>query len=89
MQAGADLVGQRGDFGSLRIERLAPRAQHIADLVDPVSDALAGLRVVEVPIDFVTTSCTPSASKIARIGPPAMMPVPVGAARRTTRPAPK
>src|SRR4051812_19454614 len=34
------------------------------------------------PIDFATTSCTPSASNTARIGPPAMMPVPGGAARR-------
>ena len=30
------------------------------------------------PIDLATTSWTPSASKIARIGPPAMMPVPGG-----------
>src|SRR6185312_6235820 len=30
---------------------------------------------LEVPTDFATTSCTPSASNTARIGPPAMMPV--------------
>ncbi len=41
------------------------------------------------PIDLATTSLMPSASKTARIGPPAMIPVPAGAARRTTRPAPK
>ena len=29
-----------------------------------------------LPTDFATTSWTPSASKIARIGPPAMIPVP-------------
>ena len=31
----------------------------------------------------------PSVSKTARIGPPAMMPVPCGAARSTTLPAPQ
>ncbi len=30
------------------------------------------------PIDLATTSCMPSVSKTARIGPPAMMPVPAG-----------
>ena len=44
--------------------------------------------LLEVPIDFATRSCMPSVSKTARIGPPAMMPVPGGAARRNTRPAP-
>src|SRR5712691_10403633 len=34
------------------------------------------------PSDFATTSCMPSVSNTARIGPPAMMPVPGGAARR-------
>jgi len=34
------------------------------------------------PIDFATTSWTPSVSNTARIGPPAMMPVPAGAARK-------
>src|SRR3546814_11385898 len=43
----------------------------------------------DVPTDLVTTSATPSDSKIARIGPPAMMPVPAGAERSVTRPAPK
>src|SRR6516162_179469 len=42
----------------------------------------------EVPSDFATTSCMPSVSNTARIGPPAMMPVPGGAARRKTLPAP-
>src|SRR5712692_7918659 len=40
------------------------------------------------PSDFATTSCMPSVSNTARIGPPAMMPVPGGAARRNTLPAP-
>src|SRR3954469_14830060 len=40
------------------------------------------------PSDFATTSCMPSVSNTARIGPPAMTPVPGGAARRCTRPAP-
>src|SRR6185295_3875804 len=51
--------------------------------------ALIMLCGFEVPTDFATTSWTPRHSKIARIGPPAMMPVPGGAARTTTRPAPK
>src|SRR6516162_4281615 len=42
----------------------------------------------EVPSDFATTSCMPRVSNTARIGPPAMMPVPGGAARRKTLPAP-
>src|SRR3984957_11010380 len=37
---------------------------------------------------LATTSCTPSDSKTARMGPPAMMPVPAGAARRPPPPAP-
>src|SRR5215213_585630 len=40
------------------------------------------------PSDFETTSCMPRVSNTARIGPPAMMPVPCGAARSTTLPAP-
>src|SRR5262249_37112197 len=37
---------------------------------------------LDEPIDFATTSCMPNVSNTARIGPPAMMPVPGGAARR-------
>src|SRR3954453_2157102 len=44
---------------------------------------------LDVPTDLVTTSATPRLSKIARIGPPAMIPVPAGAERSATRPAPK
>src|SRR4051794_1817961 len=44
---------------------------------------------LDVPTDLVTTSATPRLSKMARIGPPAMMPVPAGAVRTVTRPAPK
>src|SRR5918993_3619647 len=43
----------------------------------------------DVPTDLVTTSETPRLSNTARIGPPAMMPVPAGAERNVTRPAPK
>src|SRR6516164_4936631 len=46
------------------------------------------LERLDEPSDFATTSCMPSVSNTARIGPPAMMPVPGGAARRNTRPAP-
>src|ERR1700759_3286998 len=53
------------------------------------SVALTMLCGLDVPIDFATTSWTPSASNTARIGPPAMIPVPAGAARMTTCPAPK
>src|SRR5215218_5389165 len=42
----------------------------------------------EEPSDFATTSCMPSVSNTARIGPPAMIPVPGGAARKNTLPAP-
>src|SRR5260370_23515011 len=41
-----------------------------------------------LPIDLATTSWTPSASKIARIGPPAMIPVPGFSARTIPWPAP-
>src|SRR5581483_1797755 len=41
-----------------------------------------------LPSDLATTSCTPSISNTARVGPPAMMPVPGGAERRTTLPEP-
>jgi hypothetical protein len=36
---------------------------------------------LDVPIDLVTKSATPRLSNTARIGPPAMMPVPAGAER--------
>ena len=42
-----------------------------------------------MPSDLATTSCMPSVSNTARIGPPAMMPVPAGAARSITLPAPQ
>src|SRR5690349_2551489 len=37
---------------------------------------------LDEPMDFATTSCMPSVSNTARMGPPAIMPVPAGAARR-------
>ena len=50
----------------------SPSASNVARIM------LYGL---DVPVDLVTTSATPSDSKMARIGPPAMMPVPEGAER--------
>ena len=50
--------------------------------------ALIMLWGLEVPMDLATTSCMPRVSKTARMGPPAMMPVPGGALRTTTLPAP-
>ena len=44
---------------------------------------------LQEPTDLATMSCSPSDSNIARIGPPAMMPVPGLAERITTLPAPK
>src|SRR5262249_2356852 len=51
--------------------------------------ALIMLCGLDVPTDLATMSLMPSVSNTARIGPPAMMPVPAGAARRVTLPAPK
>src|SRR5215471_8590780 len=51
--------------------------------------ALIMLCGFDVPTDLATMSLMPSVSNTARIGPPAMMPVPAGAARRVTLPAPK
>ena len=51
--------------------------------------ALIMLCGLDVPTDLATMSLMPSVSKTARIGPPAMMPVPAGAARSVTLPAPK
>src|SRR5262249_34676152 len=51
--------------------------------------ALIMLCGLDVPTDLATMSLIPSVSNTARIGPPAMMPVPAGAARRVTLPAPK
>ena len=44
---------------------------------------------LDVPTDLATMSWMPSVSNTARIGPPAMMPVPAGAERSVTWPAPK
>jgi len=50
--------------------------------------ALIMLCGLDVPTDLATMSLMPSVSKTARIGPPAMMPVPAGAGRTSTLPAP-
>ena len=43
---------------------------------------------LDEPIDLPTISLTPSTSHAALIGPPAIIPVPEGAARNKTFPAP-
>ena len=57
-----------------------------------VYEARNGAQAVQIvrdePIDLATTSWTPRVSKTARMGPPAMIPVPAGAERRMTLPAP-
>ncbi len=70
------------------LPRRAATARGLTERSSASKVALIMLCGLDVPTDFATTSCTPSASKIARIGPPAMMPVPTGAARTTTSPAP-
>ena len=58
------------------------------EVADEFMTLMKWLWASDEPIDFATTSCMPSVSNTARIGPPAMMPVPGGAARRKTLPAP-
>ena len=45
--------------------------------------ALITLCAFDVPIDFATISLTPKTSQTALTGPPAIIPVPLDAARRT------
>ena len=71
------------------LPRLAATARGDIILLSASKVALTMLCGLELPIDLATTSLMPSASNTARIGPPAMIPVPAGAARSTTRPAPK
>src|SRR5947199_8033021 len=70
------------------LPRRAATARGLVTWPSAAKVALIMLCGFELPTDFATTSCTPSASKIARIGPPAMIPVPGLAARTMTRPAP-
>ena len=68
--------------------RRAATLRGLAERFKAWNVALIMLCGFDVPTDFATTSWTPSASKMARIGPPAMMPVPGFAARTMTSPAP-
>src|SRR5271169_1319995 len=70
------------------LPRRAATARGLVARPSATKVALIILCGLALPIDLATTSCTPSASKIARIGPPAMIPVPGLAARTMTRPAP-
>src|SRR5690606_3953752 len=74
--------------GTLRPRRAAT-ARGLSSRFSASNVARTRLYGFDEPSDFATTSCMPRVSKTARIGPPAMMPVPAGAARRTTRPAPQ
>src|SRR5690349_10024886 len=83
----ASLCG-RPRISATRLPRRAATARGLVTWPSAAKVALIMLCGFDVPTDLATTSCTPSASKIARIGPPAMMPVPALAARTMTLPAP-
>src|SRR6185295_17740210 len=87
--ASAAASPRRPSRSPTRLPRRAATLRGELLVISAENAALIMLCGFEVPIDLATTSCTPSASKMARIGPPAMMPVPGLAARNTTRPAPK
>src|SRR5207248_2989011 len=70
------------------LPRRAATARGLVRCPNASNVALIMLCGLELPTDLATTSCTPSASKMARIGPPAMIPVPGFAARTMTLPAP-
>jgi ribosomal protein S5 len=80
-----DVIGR---YGAGEVIVRAATARGLVARPSASKVALIMLCGLDVPTDLATTSRTPSASKIARIGPPAMMPVPCGAARTTTLPAP-
>src|SRR3954451_20196275 len=75
------------------VETLRPRraatARGLSSFFSALKVARTRLYGFDDPSDFATTSCMPSVSNTARIGPPAMMPVPCGAVRRITLPAPQ
>src|SRR4051812_26834056 len=83
----ASLCG-RPRISATRLPRRAATARGLVTWPSAANVALIMLCGFDVPTDFATISCTPSASKMARIGPPAMMPVPGLAARTITLPAP-
>src|SRR5438477_2889117 len=81
-------VSRRPRISPTFLPRRAATARGLVARPKATKVALIMLCGFGLPIDLATTSCTPSASKIARIGPPAMIPVPALAARTTTWPAP-
>src|SRR5215471_2512760 len=81
-------VSRRPRTSPTFLPRRAATARGLVALPSATKVALIILCGLGLPIDLATTSCTPSASKIARIGPPAMIPVPAFAARTITWPAP-
>src|SRR5690606_6166929 len=82
-------VSRRSTMSPTFLPRLAATARGDFMPSSASKVALSMLCGLEVPTDLATTSCTPRASNTARIGPPAMMPVPTGAVRMMTLPAPK
>src|SRR5689334_13562153 len=81
-------ASRRPRISATFLPRRAATARGLVTWLSAAKVALIILCGFELPTDLATTSCTPSASKIARIGPPAMMPVPGLAARMMTLPAP-
>src|SRR6266446_1213030 len=81
-------ASRRPRISATFLPRRAATARGLVTWLSAAKVALIMLCGFELPTDLATTSWTPSASKIARIGPPAMMPVPGFAARTITRPAP-
>src|SRR5260221_7470540 len=81
-------ASRRPRISATFLPRRAATARGLVRWLSAANVALIMLCGFELPTDLATTSCTPSASKIARIGPPAMMPVPGLAARTMTLPAP-
>src|SRR3954447_7227677 len=81
-------ASRRPRISATFLPRRAATARGLVTWLSAAKVALIILCGFELPTDFATMSATPSASKIARIGPPAMMPVPGLAARTMTLPAP-
>src|SRR5207302_1200140 len=79
-------ASRRPRISATFLPRRAATARGLVARPKATKVALIILCGLGLPIDLATTSCTPSASKIARIGPPAMIPVPALAARTMTRP---
>src|SRR5437763_5032642 len=81
-------ASRRPRISATFLPRRAATARGLVTWLSAAKVALIMLCGFELPTDLATTSCTPSASKIARIGPPAIIPVPALAARTMTLPAP-